>query len=100
MAEFLNADADGAGFFGIVKNCSELTFGGRGYDFLENLAWDMYGTFGAGNKGIGIAFAEEVETSPAGVGFGFREVQQAVGFDSEKHVTGAEGTMVSGCNAA
>ena len=73
-----------------MEDCSELTFGGRGDDFLQILAGDVHGSIRAGDKSVGVALAEEMESGPAGAGLGFGQVG-TIRFDGEGHVTGAEG---------
>jgi hypothetical protein len=97
MAEFFEADANGAGFFAIVEEGSEFSFGGTGEYFAHDLAKDIDGTIRRRRGIIRIRWevwvrrprTEVLITCGTGPSLGSSEVG-GVAFDPEDHVAADE----------
>jgi hypothetical protein len=95
MSEFFKAGAKWACLFAIVEEGSKFSFGGAGYDFMEDLAQDVDCPIGRRwwvirLRRLGMvagATAEVMVPSSVGAGFGSREVR-GIAFDVEDHITG------------
>ena len=87
VSEFFEANANGAGFLGIVENGGQFSFSGGRYNFFEDLTRDVNRPVWVRNESVGVAFTKEVEPGPARAGIGFGQVG-TVGFDGKEHVTG------------